>query len=316
MGNLEASQPPGSGSRPELGREGEIIVGRCSAHAPGEVIVGTAPVEKAYLILELAKPWARKIKAEGAIAAFKPLLKGGVAKDVKMLATPRIDWLPLCQRPWALLVRWSRGQALVQELDATPETISRALQQPAAGEPMPLYLVCTHGSRDRCCGTLGYPIYRQLLENSARRTLQVSHLGGHRYAPVVLALPEWRFFGHVSPESCPSLDLTLDRGEPYLDGYRGHGRLPALVQPVEAELWAQFGSQLARVRPLRIEGQKVTVEARMQDDSRRTFQARLGVQEIRGYKSCSDVDEGKKPKTFELPKLLKLEEVASTSQVH
>ena len=100
---------------------------QCSAHLPGTPIVGTAPREEAYLILELAKPWAKKIKAEGAIEAFRPLLKSDVAEDLKLLATPRIDWLPLCQRPWALLIRWSKGQALVQELDATPEALREML---------------------------------------------------------------------------------------------------------------------------------------------------------------------------------------------
>lgn len=284
----------------------------CSAHLPGEIIVGTAPVEQAYLILELAKPWPSKIKAQGAIEAFRPLLKGGAAKDVKLLATPRIDWLPLCQRPWALLVRWSRGRALVQELDATPTAVQAALERPAEGEPMPLYLVCTHGSRDRCCGTLGFPVYRSLLEKSARKTLQVSHLGGHRYAPVVLALPEWRFFGHMDAESCLSMDRTLAEGTPYLTGYRGLGRLPEEVQPVEAELWSRFGSSLERVRPRRISDEEVTVEAAFTDGSRRMFRARMGIHQLSGYKSCSDADEGKKPKTITLPKLVRLEELASS----
>ncbi len=287
----------------------------CSAHTPGETIVGTAPVEQAYLILELAKPWAKKIKAEGVIEAFKPLLKGGAAKDVKLLATPRIDWLPLCQRPWALLIRWFRGQALIQELDANPAAVQEALKGPPSGGPMPLYLVCTHGSRDRCCGTLGFPVYRKLLENSARRTLQVSHLGGHRYAPVVLALPEWRFFGHMDSVSCLSLDQTLEQGSPYLPGYRGQGRLPEQVQPVEAELWSRFGSALERVRPRQISDREVTVEAAFTDGSRRMFRAEMGTHQLSGYKSCSDADEGKKTKTFELPKLLRLKELTST-QAH
>ena len=287
---------------------------QCSAHLPGTPIVGTAPREEAYLILELAKPWAKKIKAEGAIEAFRPLLKSDVAEDLKLLATPRIDWLPLCQRPWALLIRWSKGQALVQELDATPEAVHQAMLQPPSGEPMPLYLVCTHGSRDRCCGTLGFPVYRALVENSQRKTLQVSHLGGHRYAPVVLALPEWRFFGHMDSTTCLTMDRTLKSREPYLDGYRGQGRLPAEVQPVEAELWSRFSDDLIRVRPLEISSARVTVEARLRDNSRRYFRAQMGSHQLSGYKSCSDADEGKKSKVFDLPKLLSLEELASPTE--
>jgi hypothetical protein len=50
-------------------------------------------------------------------------------------------------------------------------------------------LVCTHGSRDRCCSRFGAPIYRQArrlvgeLELENTRIWQASHIGGHRMAP-------------------------------------------------------------------------------------------------------------------------------------
>lgn len=281
----------------------------CAADSWGASIVGTAPRENAYLILELAKPWPSKVKAEGAIAAFKPLLKGS-KEEVKLLATPRIDWLPLCQRPWALLVRWHGGRALVQELPAQPAEVKAALEAPPSGEPLPLYLVCTHGSRDRCCGTLGFPIYRSLLEKSPRKVLQVSHLGGHRYAPVVLAFPEWRFFGHLDGETCQDLDRALNAGEPYLQGYRGQGRLREELQPVEAALWAEHGSQLLGVSLLEGKGERrLTVRADLAGGQHKTYQAKLGVQELRGFKSCSDIEDGKR-KTIELPTLERLSEVS------
>lgn len=270
--------------------------------------MGSAPRENAYLILELAKPWPKKIKAEGAIAEFKPLLKGS-KEEVKLLATPRIDWLPLCQRPFALLVRWGQGQALVQELPARPEEVRAALQSPPTGEPTPLYLVCTHGTRDRCCGTLGFPVYRSLVEGGSRKVLQVSHLGGHRYAPVVMALPEWRFFGHVDPQTCLDLDRALASGQPYLSGYRGHGRLPAELQPIEAALWEEHAGDLQEVVKHNGSESMIEVKARLKDGSERAYRAQLGRQEMRGYKSCEDIAEGK-PKLIELPVLRAMEEIS------
>lgn len=281
----------------------------CSSEGRGASIVGSAPVENAYLILELAKPWPKKIKAEGAIAEFKPLLKGA-AEDVKLLATPLIDWLPLCQRPRALLVRWHEGQALVQELPAQPEEVRRALLAPPAGEPTPLYLVCTHGTRDRCCGTLGYPVYRTLRQDGSRKVLQVSHLGGHRYAPVVMALPEWRFFGHLDPVSCLELDRALAQGQPYLSGYRGNGRLPEDLQPIEARLWEEHGEQLIGLRAQTgLGSDSVSVKASFRQGPQRFYQARMGSQTLRGFKSCSDIPKGKM-KSIELPVLQSLEELS------
>ena len=46
-----------------------------------------------------------------------------------------------------------------------------------------LVLVCTHGSRDRCCGTLGGAIYAKAHKQAPEKVWQASHLGGHRFAP-------------------------------------------------------------------------------------------------------------------------------------
>ncbi len=279
----------------------------CAEANRGASIVGSAPTENAYLIVELAKPWPSKIKkADGVVVDLQKRIQ---KSEVKVLATPRIDWLPLCSTPWALLVRWDGRQARTVALPADPRAIQKALEGPATGDPLPLYLVCTHGSRDRCCGTLGVPVYRALKDRGQRQVLQVSHLGGHRYAPVVAVLPEWRFYGHLDPTSVLDLDTTLSDGEMYQSGYRGHGRLPVHQQAVEAALWAKHGDRLTGLtgwggdKVLRT----VTVTALLQDGIQQAYIAKLGTQTLRGFKSCEDALDGKS-KTVELPTVLSLEE--------
>ena len=73
-------------------------------------------------------------------------------------------------------------------------------------------LVCTQGSVDTCCGTFGYPLYSQLrrLADSAAgelRVWQATHFQYHRFAPVVLDLPEARVWGAVSPDRAETLAL-------------------------------------------------------------------------------------------------------------
>ena len=53
-----------------------------------------------------------------------------------------------------------------------------------------LILVCTHGSRDRCCGTLGGAIYAKAHKKAPDQVWQASHLGGHRFAPTLPVLPQ------------------------------------------------------------------------------------------------------------------------------
>ena len=58
-----------------------------------------------------------------------------------------------------------------------------------------LTLICTHGSRDICCGTMGGKLYKGLIDNQNPKPptptiWQTSHLGGHRFAPTILQLPQ------------------------------------------------------------------------------------------------------------------------------
>ena len=71
-------------------------------------------------------------------------------------------------------------------------------------------LVCTHGSVDTCCATFGYPTYRKLRSLADRsggklRVWQATHFQYHRFAPVILDLPEVRYWGMVGPEHAEAL---------------------------------------------------------------------------------------------------------------
>jgi hypothetical protein len=53
-------------------------------------------------------------------------------------------------------------------------------------------LVCTHGTRDRCCGRLGTDVFRSLGDRLPEgvRLWRTSHTGGHRFAPTGLTFPD------------------------------------------------------------------------------------------------------------------------------
>jgi hypothetical protein len=62
-------------------------------------------------------------------------------------------------------------------------------------------LVCTHGRRDRCCGSMGTELALELVADPDRlgplaRARRTSHTGGHRFAPTAMVLPDgtgWAF---------------------------------------------------------------------------------------------------------------------------
>ncbi len=108
-------------------------------------------------------------------------------------------------------------------------------------------LVCTHGGRDACCGKFGYPIYETLrykytAEYSGLRVWRTSHIGGHRFAPTLIDLPNGHYWGHLEPES---LENLISNNGPVSDlrrFYRGWAGLESpFEQLVEREIFAKEG---------------------------------------------------------------------------
>jgi hypothetical protein len=98
----------------------------------------------------------------------------------------------------------------------------------------PIFIVCTHGKRDRCCAKYGRPLYDSLKGKvDPAWVWQSTHVGGDRFAGNVVVLPEGLYFGRVDD---PDLDPLLDEyfsGRVYLDRYRGRSSYTFAVQAAE-----------------------------------------------------------------------------------
>ena len=117
------------------------------------------------------------------------------------------------------------------ELEALPRTV-------VDGH---LFLVCTHGTHDKCCAKFGLPVYKAIREIVGERAWQCSHVGGDRFAGNVVMMPEGVYYGHVSPEEAPMLIAACERGEIYLPAYRGRCSYPRIVQAAEYFLRRETG---------------------------------------------------------------------------
>jgi hypothetical protein len=147
----------------------------------------------------------------------------------------------------------------------------------------PLFVVCTHGKRDRCCAKYGRPLYDSLKGKiDPAWVWQSTHVGGDRFAGNVVVLPEGLFYGRVDEEDVdPLLDKYFDR-RVHLERYRGRSAYTFVVQAAEhalreeADLSAIDAVSLDRVERrgegwrvfLRAEGatRKVDVEAQLAED--------------------------------------------------
>jgi hypothetical protein len=125
------------------------------------------------------------------------------------------------------------------------------------GEPVdhPLLLVCTHGTRDRCCARFGQPLCRALNQLApAGWVRQVSHVGGDRFAGNVVCLPEGLYFGRVRPGDMRRLLGEYLESRIDVDLYRGRSCYPFPVQAAEIEIRRRAG--LLGFHDLRLVGRK------------------------------------------------------------
>jgi hypothetical protein len=121
----------------------------------------------------------------------------------------------------------------------------------------PLYVVCTHGKRDRCCAKYGRPLY-DALRNEAESgwVWQSTHVGGDRFAGNVVVLPQGLYFGRVGREDVrPLLDEHAERNV-LLGLYRGRSAYSFAVQAAEQAVRAE--AELLGIDDLELLGSEET----------------------------------------------------------
>jgi hypothetical protein len=71
-------------------------------------------------------------------------------------------------------------------------------------------LICTHGTRDTCCGSLGTRLWKDARGDRVR-IWRTSHTGGHRFAPTAVTFPDGNCWAFLDPDLLGGiLDRSLD----------------------------------------------------------------------------------------------------------
>jgi hypothetical protein len=235
--------------------------------ANGEDPIGSATPFEACLMVESAQPWAREVAGsrrfpEG-LPEFLEAASGGRGPIEKLTALlPDREYsraghtrLLFWRRPPGPFAAYEKDDLLVPDGEVVPaveallggpEEISRFARYRQDTRRVRDIVVCTHGSRDVCCGKFGYPVYDLLRRrHAARGRLRVwrtSHIGGHRFAPTLIDFPEGRYWGHL--ESGVAGELVTREGPPSgLAGfYRGWAGLGSRFEQIaEREILALEG---------------------------------------------------------------------------
>lgn len=228
-----------------------------ASQAAREDPIGTATPYQTYVLIECPKPWPPKVlKAEVIPAALRQFMATMQAEhSVNFLL---VDQGRRGQGARVLIYQHQPGLARgyegvefwVDSLDGLENRL-RQIWEKGSLEGKAIaqrdILVCTHGQRDRCCARYGRPFYRQAVNVAEAagltdvRVWQVSHIGGHRFAPTVLDLPEGRCYGRLTPETFAALLTHSGPVDCLKSVYRGWTRLPLPLQSLERQLILDWG---------------------------------------------------------------------------
>lgn len=110
--------------------------------------------------------------------------------------------------------------------------------------------VCTDGARDTCCGAFGYPVYRALrAREPTARIWRTSHLGGDRFAPTALTMPDARAWAHLDVATAVRIADRVGTVDAVAPHYRGWcGLRSPYAQVAEREAFVRHGWGWLRYR--------------------------------------------------------------------
>ena len=238
------------------------------SRANGENPAGTGTPFTGYLLVEVAPPWKYDVGEsrrfpEGLWEAVKGGWEAGVIEKFTAIMPDREysreghTSAILLRRPAdPFFAFYQKEEYSVPEGELVP--LVEALSGPEGPSRFARYgedtsdvrevLVCTHGSHDVCCGRFGHPLYKELRQEYAAasegrlRVWRTSHLGGHRFAPNLIDLPEGRYWGRMRPEDLENFVTRNGSASDLREFYRGWAGLSGEFEQIaEGEAFAREG---------------------------------------------------------------------------
>jgi len=185
----------------------------CSAVARtlGEPLAGTATAVRVWVAVEHPGPYPRKAVPDALAPALaewvgragkhirlqlirRPRLRGGETSDATTDATSQVFVAHAAAAPVWLAAGRIDDVAEISGWDPVG-LLDGGVPEGMRPEHAPVYLVCANGRRDACCAAYGRDAAADLLRRHPGRVWETSHLGGHRFAPVIARLPDGFMFG-------------------------------------------------------------------------------------------------------------------------
>jgi hypothetical protein len=227
-----------------------VTADRCAtaARLRGDPLHGTAAPARRWLLVEHRGPWAVKALDSTGLshAVATALHEAALATGGRVLLIRRPGRRPRrAVQQWAVVdhdgrQQWGHWRGPEDLLGAAE--VMRAGPAPTARDRTrpPLVLVCTHGIHDTCCAVRGRPVAAALAARWPEQTWECTHVGGDRFAPNVLLLPDGACYGDLDESSAPDVVAAHLRGTVTAGYFRGVSTQPPAVQAALAATFARY----------------------------------------------------------------------------
>ena len=182
---------------------------RCAAWARevGLSAAGTAPRSDVFVLVEHPLPWPSNLSEDPILRELERVATdhAGPDRSVRLQAVA-VDGDQSLRKVVVLAAAASpfRGYGRVEGFGAIkhlPALVARLLSVeplPPVSREVTDVLVCTHGSRDTCCGSMGTRLWKELKQTlPSLRIWRTSHTGGHRFAPTAITFPDGNVWAHL-----------------------------------------------------------------------------------------------------------------------
>ena len=221
---------------------------RCAdaARERADPLAGSAPPTRRWLLLEHPGPWRiEAIAGAGIDPQVLSVLTSRAGSNTRILLVRRpgrVDrqaprrWILAGLDSTTVTGQWQQDKDLLDAADALVSPSTSVIPQ---SEPM--ILVCTHGVHDVCCALRGRPVASALYAQWPELIWECSHVGGDRFAPNLIVLPDGFYYGNLDPESAVATVEAHLGGTVLPDRLRGMARFAPPVQAAVIAAYQRYG---------------------------------------------------------------------------
>ena len=157
-----------------------------------------------------------------------------------------------------------------------------------------IYMICTNGEYDTCCGKFGMPVYLDLAKGRyGPQTWESNHIGGHRFASTFVCFPHGLVYGRIREgKIAEGLIKQYERGEVNISSYRGRSCHSGEVQAAEYHLRKETG--ITEISEFIFKSSKKSDKKRnikflaQSDETMHKVKLRQDKKSIKIIKSCGD----------------------------